>query len=110
MILHDNFMFNMALMIDLEDIQSLTDFQRDARKSIQKLKRTGKPQVLTVNGRAEVVIQDAKSYQKLLDLLDQAEAIAAVRDALESVKQGEGDPAVQVLDRIRMKHKIPAAS
>ncbi len=103
-------MLNESPMIDLEDIQSLTDFQRDAKKHIQKLKRTGKPQVLTVNGRAEVVIQDAKSYQKLLDLLDQSEAIAAVRDGLEAAKRGEGEPADQVLDRIRTKHKIPAAS
>jgi len=97
-------------MIDLEDIQSLTDFQRDAKSHIQRLKRTGKPQVLTVNGRAELVIQDAKSYQKLLDLIERAEAIAAVRDGLESIKRGEGEPAEQVLERIRMKHKIPAAS
>jgi len=96
-------------MIDLEDIQSLTDFQRDAKKHIRKLKRTGKPQVLTVNGRAEVVIQDAKSYQELLDLIDRSEAIAAVRDGLEAVKRGEGEPARQVLARIRRKHRIPAA-
>lgn len=108
--LNENFMLREAPMIDLEDIQSLTDFQRDAKSHIQRLKRTGKPQVLTVNGRAELVIQDAKSYQKLLDLIERAEAIAAVRDGLESIKRGEGEPAEQVLERIRMKHKIPAAS
>jgi PHD/YefM family antitoxin component YafN of YafNO toxin-antitoxin module len=108
--LNDNFMFDEAPMIDLEDIQSLTDFQRDAKSHIRKLKRTGKPQVLTVNGRAEVVIQDAKSYQKLLDLIERAEAIAMLRDGLESINRGEGEPAHEVLERIRMKHKIPAAS
>jgi hypothetical protein len=51
-----------------------------------------------------------KSYQKLLDLLDQSEAVAAVHEALAAVKRGEGEPADQVLERIRMKHKIPAAS
>ena len=97
-------------MINLDDIQSLTDFQRDAKSHIQRLKRTGKPQVLTVNGRAAVVIQDAKSYQNLLDLVEQTDAIAAVRDGLESIKRGEGKPADQVLERIRKKYKIPAAS
>jgi hypothetical protein len=97
-------------MIDLEDIQSLTDFQRHTKRQIQKLKRSGRPQVLTVNGRAEVVIQDAKSYQKLIDLLDRAEAIAAVREGLESVKRGQGEPADQVFERIRSKYRIPAAS
>jgi hypothetical protein len=108
--LNENFILKEAPMIDLEDIQSLTDFQRDAKRHIQRLKRTGKPQVLTVNGRAELVIQDAKSYQKLLHLIERAEAIAAVRDGLKSVKRGEGEPAGRVLERIRRKHRIPAAS
>jgi prevent-host-death family protein len=97
-------------MIDLEDIRPLSDFQRNAKKHIQRLKRTGKPQILTVNGRAEIVIQDARSYQKLMDLIEQSEAVAAVREGLESIKRGEGEPATQALQRIRTKHKIPAAA
>lgn len=97
-------------MIDLEDIRPLSDFQRNAKKHIQRLKRTGKPQILTVNGRAEIVIQDARSYQKLMDLIEQSEAVAAVREGLESIKRGEGEPAGQALQRIRTKYKIPAAA
>ncbi|MFO0832406.1 MAG: type II toxin-antitoxin system Phd/YefM family antitoxin [Phycisphaerales bacterium] len=57
--------------IDLRDIISLTDFQRNAKQHIVRLTRTGKAQVLTVNGKAALVVQDAEAYQKLLD---QAEA------------------------------------
>ncbi len=57
--------------IDLRDIISLTDFQRNAKDHITRLARTGKAQVLTVNGKASLVVQDAEAYQKLLD---QAEA------------------------------------
>ena len=57
--------------IDLRDIISLTDFQRNAKQHIVRLTRTGKAQVLTINGKAELVVQDAAAYQKLLD---QAEA------------------------------------
>ena len=96
------------MMINLQDIQSFTGFQRNAKSQIQRLKRTGRPQVLTVNGRAEIVVQDARSYQKLLDLLDRSEAVAGVREGLESMKRGEGQPARQILERIRRKHKIPA--
>lgn len=97
-------------MINLLDIQSLSAFQRNAKHQIKRLKHTGQPQVLTVNGRAEIVVQDAKSYQKLLDLIDQAEAIAALNESIESMKKGEGKPVSQVLDRIRKKHRIPKAS
>lgn len=53
--------------IDLRDIISLTDFQRNAKVHITRLAKTGKAQVLTVNGKACLVVQDAEAYQKLLD-------------------------------------------
>jgi len=95
-------------MIQLEEICSLREFQRDAKRHIQRLKRTGRPEAITVNGRAEVVIQDATSYQRLLDLTAQAEAIAAVHEGLESMRRGGGKPARLVLERIRRKHRIAA--
>lgn len=54
-------------MIDLaHDIHSLTDFKRKTIQFMKQLKTQRRPIVLTVNGRAAVVIQDPDSYQKLL--------------------------------------------
>ena len=64
-------------MIDLRDVRCLTEFLRNARELILDLKEKRSPLVLTVNGRAEVVVQDAVSYQELLDRLRRAEATAA---------------------------------
>jgi PHD/YefM family antitoxin component YafN of YafNO toxin-antitoxin module len=94
-------------MIDLRDICSLSDFQRKTRAHIRRLKRTGRPQVLTVNGRAELVVQDAASYQALLDALEEAQAVAGIRLGLESIARGEGRPAGEALTAIREKHRIP---
>src|SRR5919108_1657671 len=69
-------------MIHLEDIHSLTDFQRNAKEHIQRLKETGRPEVLTVNGKAELIVQDAASYQKLLELLDRLEALEGIQTGL----------------------------
>ena len=96
-------------MINLKYIYSLSDFQRKTREHIRRLKRTGSPEVLTVNGKAEVVVQDAKSYQELLDALEQAEALAGIRVGLESMAQGQGRPASAAIAGIRKKHKIPRA-
>jgi prevent-host-death family protein len=52
------------------DIQSLSTFKRDTAKLVRQLKKTGQPVVLTVNGKAELVAQDAESYQKLLESKD----------------------------------------
>src|SRR5262245_31574609 len=67
------------VMLHVDDIYSLTDFQRHAKEHIERLKQTGRPEVLTVNGKAELVVQDAEAYQKLLDLLDRAEALEGIR-------------------------------
>jgi PHD/YefM family antitoxin component YafN of YafNO toxin-antitoxin module len=94
-------------MVHLEDIYSLTEFQRHTKEHMERLKQTGRPEVLTVNGRAELVVQDATSYQKLLDLLDQADALEGIRQGLESMRRGEGRPAAEVFQRLRDTCQIP---
>ena len=62
-------------MIDLREVRSVTEFQRNIKEYIGRLKRKKTPLVLTVNGRAELVVQDAESYQTMLDRLERAETI-----------------------------------
>lgn len=76
-------------MISLKDIESLTAFKRNTTEYVKKIKKSGNPLVLTVNGRAEIIVQDAESYQRMLELLDRAETIEAVREGLESVRRGK---------------------
>src|SRR5438477_7168990 len=95
------------VMIDLTEVHSLTDFQRNARAHIKRHKRSGQPAVLTVNGKAEVIVQDAASYQRLLDAVDRADAIAGINRGLRSMARGKGRPADEVLEAIRRKYKIP---
>lgn len=60
-------------MIDLREIRSVTEFQRNIKDYIGRLKEKKTPLVLTVNGRAELVVQDAESYQLLMERLERAE-------------------------------------
>lgn len=88
-------------MLDLNrDIHSLADFQRDTTRFLRRLKETGKPVVLTINGQAELVIQDAKSYQKLLELADRLETLAAIREGLQGIEEGNGRPMDEVFDAL----------
>ena len=68
-------------MLDLRDIHSLSEFQRNTKEFLQQMKQNKGPVVLTVNGKAEVVVQDAESYQEMLTRLERAEAIASIRRA-----------------------------
>ncbi len=92
-------------MIDLEGIRSLTDFKRNTAEFLRKLKETGRPQVLTIGGRAAIVVQDAASYQRLLELIDRAEAIDGIRRGLEDAARGRTKPAAQVLAGLRRPRK-----
>ena len=93
-------------MINLKDIRSLTDFQRNAKQYLQHIRESRNPIVLTVNGKAEMVVQDAEAYQDLLDRLEKAETIAAIRQGLDEFERGEGLPAQAALETLRAKHGI----
>ncbi len=95
-------------MVHLRDIHPLTAFLRDHKSHIERLAATGRPEVLTVNGRARVVIQDAESYQRLLDALDAIDSERIVRDRLAAIDRGTpGVPADQVLADIRKRLNLP---
>jgi prevent-host-death family protein len=82
------------------DIHPLTDFKRNTAEFLTQLKQTGHPLVLTINGKAELVVQDAKSYQRLLDLAERLETIQAVQESLASMERGEGRPVEAVFDEL----------
>lgn len=91
-------------MIDLREVRSVTEFQRNLKDYVGRLKEKKTPMVLTVNGRAEVVVQDATSYQALLDRLERAETVAAIRQGMEQIERGEGIPLKQAERRLRKRH------
>ncbi len=82
------------------DIHPLTDFKRNTPEFVRQLKETGNPVVLTINGKAELVVQDAASYQRLFDLAEQLETIQAVKESLASADRVEGKPMDDVFDAL----------
>ena len=84
-------------MINLkEEINSLSNFKRHTSEFIEQLKETGKPIILTINGKAELIVQDAGSYQRLLEISEKLETIEALKPAIEEMKSGKGESAEKV--------------
>jgi prevent-host-death family protein len=95
-------------MFDIKkDIQAMTTFRRNPAKFMKHLKKTKKPLVLTVNGKAEAVVQDAEAYQRLLDIAAQADAQEGIRQGLEDLKKGRVRPARKALEMFRRNQAIP---
>jgi len=70
------------------------------------MKKTRKAVVLTINGKAELVIQDAASYQRLLDMKAQYQTRVALDQALEDLRKGLHRPVTNVFAAIRTKHGL----
>ena len=94
-------------MIDVRDIHSLSDFQRNTKEFLLQIKRTRNPIVLTVNGKSEIVVQDAESFQLMAERLERAEASTAIQRGIRDFEAGEVLDARQAFEEIRLKHAIP---
>lgn len=74
-------------------IDSLSDFKRNDPEVTAELEKTGGPVVLTVNGKAKYVVQDAESYQRLLDTLEDIKTMRAILE----IKAGQERPAKEFI-------------
>ncbi len=93
-------------MLDITDTKSLTDFNRNSREHVERLRETGKPELLTVNGEAAVVVQDAAAYQKLLHQADYTTTVQTVRAGMEAHERGEGIDFLEALEGLAAKNGI----
>lgn len=88
------------------DIQSLSHFKRNTPDVMAKLKKSGRPMVLTVNGKAEAVVLDAEAYQRLAELAERAEMMAFLQASKADVDAGRTVPALEALDKLAKKYKL----
>jgi prevent-host-death family protein len=95
-------------MLDItKDIQSLTTFRRRSGDFMRQLRKSKRPVVLTVKGKAAAIVQDAEAYQRLLDIAARADAEEGIRQGLEDAKVGKVRPAGEFFDEFEPKHGIP---
>ena len=96
-----------TLQLDLKDIRSVTDFQRNAKVHVARLKKTKAPMVLTVNGNAAIVVQDAGAYQALQNRIEELESerefVSAVRVGVADMEAGRTQPALPALKNLGHK-------
>ena len=73
---------------------------------MKQLKKSKRPVVFTVKGKAAAIVQDAEAYQRLLDIAASADSEEGIRQGLDDVAHGRTRPAKEVFDDIRRKHGI----
>ncbi len=94
-------------MLDItKDIQSLTTFRRRSGDFMKQLKKSKRPVILTVKGKAEAIVQDAEAYQRLLDIAARADSSEGIRQGLEDAKQGKSRDIDEFLAEFEATHGI----
>jgi prevent-host-death family protein len=94
-------------MLDItKDIHSLTAFRRRSGDFMKQLKKSKRPLVLTVKGKAAAVVQDAEAYQRLLDVAAGADAKEGIRQGQEDVRNGKTQPARKFFDIFEAEHGL----
>ncbi|MGA2593699.1 MAG: type II toxin-antitoxin system Phd/YefM family antitoxin [Bryobacteraceae bacterium] len=88
----------------------MSDFKRNSREFLERMRETGNPVVLTINGKAEIVVQDAASYQRLLNYIDDMEALEGIKRGLADVEAGKVTPVEKFEKDFRKRHGIPRRS
>ncbi len=76
-------------MLDIRQTYPLTDFLRNHKAHIDRIKETGAPEVLTVDGRAEVVILEPGVFQ---DLVARAERLETIQAGIAAEDRGALQP------------------
>jgi prevent-host-death family protein len=86
-----------------EDIRSVTDLKRNTRDILDHLHATGRPVILTVNGKADSVLLDVRVYEKHLQAGNLAKLLAPAERDVES---GRTRPARKFLKEFKRAKKI----
>ena len=89
-------------MFKSSDIHTVTEFSRKPAEYIKRLHESKRPEILTVNGKAALVIQDAETYEKMAELADYAQSIQSIRQAMTEV----GRPLAEFTKEFETKHGI----
>ena len=87
-----------------EDIRSVTELKRNTRQILDHLHASGRPMVLTVNGRADAVMMEAKMFDKLLAAANLARLLAP---AEQEAAEGRTRPAREFLKEMKRGRDFP---
>lgn len=91
----------------MRDIQSLSDFKQNASRIVKEVRETKEPVIVTVNGKAAVVIQDAESYQRMVDRQEYDQTVRALRSAIAEMDDPEKWIGLdEAFDQLRSKYNL----
>jgi PHD/YefM family antitoxin component YafN of YafNO toxin-antitoxin module len=97
-------------MSRVEHSQSLAEFRQSATQTLDRINRTGEPEILTVDGEARAVLLSPAAYHELSEESALARDVAVIQQSLQEIEQGKARPAGEVFAELRAKLESRRAS
>ena len=72
-----------------EDIRSITDLKRNTNSVLEQIHQTKRPVILTVNGKAEAVLLDAKEYEKITNAFNLLKLLVSAEEDISAGRYKE---------------------
>lgn len=94
---------------DVTHSDTIANFANNPAPILEKLRRSSEPMLLVQDGAGDIVVQDATSYQHMLDKMDQLESLAAIKESLQDMAAGRTWPMREALAQLATKHHLPSA-
>ena len=86
-----------------EDIRSITDLKRNTNSVLDQIHKTRRPVILTVNGKAEAVLVDAREYEKISKAVN---LLGLLAPAEEDVREGRFTEAEEFFQEFKRGREI----
>lgn len=87
-------------MIRAGDVRKLSDFRQNAMAHLDRLARTGRIEILTVNGEAKGVVMSPRVFDEMADRIEELEVTASIRRGLADAADGRTRPARQAIEAL----------
>ena len=87
-----------------ENTKSVSDLKRHTHEILEQIRRTKRPILLTVEGKPDAVLIDAKTYQRQVKAMNLARLLA---EGEEDISAGRVRSARSFLREFKNAHKVP---
>ncbi len=88
-----------------EDVKTVSELKKSLRAVLEQIRETGRPVVVTVNGKPNAVLIDVETFERKLKALN---LVGLLAEGEEDIRRGRTCSASAFLKEFKRAKKIPS--
>ena len=88
-----------------EDVKTVSELKKNLRAVLEQIRETGRPVVVTVNGKPDAVLIDVETFERKLKALN---LVGLLAEGEEDIRRGRTRLASAFLKEVKRAKKIPS--